>query len=63
MADNTSCEDNNENDYKLEVDLSQAIKELKVIQREAKKATHALKELEEQHNEIIDLPVRAEGSS
>lgn len=45
----------------ISVYLGDTIKVLKAIQREAKKATHALKELEEHQNDI-EWPIRAEGS-
>lgn len=58
MATNKLCEENN-----IDIDIPNTIKGLKAIQREAKKATRALKGLEEQQEEIIDLPARAEGSA
>lgn len=51
---------------RLEIDVSDALKGLKAVQREAKKATAALKELEEQKkrviDELVDLPTKPEVS-
>lgn len=49
MADNKSRELNARNSLQInvELDASEAIKDLKAIQREAKAATKALRELEE----------------
>lgn len=58
MADDKSCEGK----LTLDIDCSNIIKGLKAIQREAKKATHALRELEEQQDDMINLPIRPEGS-
>lgn len=55
MANNKLCEEN-------DLDIPKTIKGLKAIQREAKQATRALKELEQQQEEFVDLPTKAEGS-
>lgn len=49
MADNKS----RELTIKIDVDISDALTGLKAIQREAKKATQALRELEEVSNKAI----------
>lgn len=66
MANNKLCEENKGIDYAepgSDFSIPNTIKCLKAIQREAKKATHALKELEQQQDDMNDLPVRAEGSA
>lgn len=53
MADNKSSEGNIKGiSIQLDIDAFGAIKGLKAIQREARKATAALRELEEQKNKI-----------
>lgn len=53
MADNKSSEGNIRGiSIEVDIDASDAMKGLKAIQREARKATAALKELEEQQNRI-----------
>ncbi|MGM8213556.1 hypothetical protein ACLIBH_12335 [Virgibacillus sp. W0430] len=47
--------------FHVDIDCSNALKGLKAVQREAKKATAALKELEVQQSNI-DIPVRPEVS-
>ncbi|MFD2133327.1 hypothetical protein ACFSKI_19110 [Pseudogracilibacillus auburnensis] len=46
----------------VDIDCSDALKGLKAVQREARKATAALKELEVKQNNM-GLPIRMEGSS
>lgn len=58
MADETSCE----KEIILTMDCSNTIRGLKAIQREAKKATRSLRELEEKQNELDAFPIRAEVS-
>lgn len=61
MADNKSREGERSTDIeipkppkdaKVNIDLSNAIKDLKAIQREARKATAALKEFEQAYNKV-----------
>jgi hypothetical protein len=42
---------------KVNVDCTEALTGLKAVAREAKKATAALKELEEQQSKVNDLPI------
>lgn len=79
MADNKSCEGYQADPtrpkppkpssgrsigtLKVDIDCSDALTGLKAIQREAKKATAALKELEVQQDSMLDLPTHPEVSS
>lgn len=47
---------------KLSIDVSDALTGLKAVQRGARKATQSLKELEEQQDKMIDLPLYPEVS-
>lgn len=48
--------------FHVDIDVSDALKGLKAVQREARKATAALKELEAQQDKMAYLPIRPEVS-